>query len=400
MFHHFNPDECTACTVCTVHCPVAAATARFRGPKMTGPAFERFRLFGLHDDASVEYCSNCKNCDISCPSGVPVSTFNMLARAAYCRDKKIPLRDLLTGFSGDIGRLARHIPAFLLNFGMKNRISRLLLDIAGLDKRAPLPSFAPLRKRRRLAGRRPLSGTAGKNEVVALFPGCFVSYYEPGVGLDIMTLLEKAGCDVIVPKAFVCCGLPLLCGGLMEAARKRAGRNLREVVRLAEQGITVISPCPSCALMVGQEYQALFPGEIIGSGPVPVYEAAAFVHSLVERGRLDIAAARPVAGRLAYHAPCHLRALGMGRPGFEILRKIPGMRIEDVNAGCCGLAGSYGMKKGRYEIGAQTGSGLFAAIGESGAELCVSECGSCRTGITHGTGLPAAHPLSLLARSL
>jgi glycerol-3-phosphate dehydrogenase subunit C len=367
---------------------------------MTGPAFERFRLFGLHDDASVEYCSNCKNCDISCPSGVPVSTFNMLARAAYCRNKKIPLRDLLTGFSGDIGRLARHVPAFLLNFGMKNPVSRFLLDIVGLDRRAPLPSFAPLRERRRLAGHRPPAATTGKGDTVALFPGCFVSYYEPRVGLDIITLLEKAGYDVIVPKDFACCGLPLLCGGLMEAAGKRARRNRREIIRLAEQGIAVISPCPSCALMVGQEYQAVFPEEIIGSGAAPVYEAAAFVLEIVEQGRLDITAARSVAGRLAYHAPCHLRALGMGRPGFEILRKISGVRIEDVNAGCCGLAGSYGMKKGRYEIGAQTGSALFNAIGETGAELCVSECGSCRTGITYGTGLPAAHPLSLLARAL
>ncbi|MDR2743907.1 MAG: anaerobic glycerol-3-phosphate dehydrogenase subunit C [Desulfovibrio sp.] len=400
MFHHFNPDECTACTVCTVHCPVAAATTRFRGPKMTGPAFERFRLFGLHDDASVEYCSNCKNCDISCPSGVPVSTFNMLARAAYRKDGKIPLRDLLTGFSGDIGRLARHIPAFLLNFGMKNSVSRFLLDAVGLDKRAPLPSFAPLRERRRLAGRRPSADAVGKGDTVALFPGCFVSYYEPRVGLDIITLLEKAGYGVIVPKDFVCCGLPLLCGGLMEAAQRRAEQNLREVVRLAEQGIAVVSPCPSCALMIGREYQALFPGEIIGSGIAPVHEAAAFALALVERGRLDISAIRPVTGRLAYHAPCHLRALGMGRPGFEILRQIPGVRIEDVNAGCCGLAGSYGMKKGRYEIGAQTGSALFAAIGETGAGLCVSECGSCRTGITRGTGLPAVHPLSLLACAL
>ncbi|MDR1659436.1 MAG: anaerobic glycerol-3-phosphate dehydrogenase subunit C [Desulfovibrio sp.] len=400
MFHQFNPDECTACTVCTVHCPVAAATTRFRGPKMTGPAFERFRLYGLHDDASVEYCSNCKNCDISCPSGVPVSTFNMLARAAYCKGRKIPLRDLLTGFSGDIGRLARHVPAFLLNFGMKSPVSRLLLDAVGLDKRAPFPSFAPLRERRRLSGRRQMPGPSGKRDAVALFPGCFVSYYEPWVGLDIITLLEKAGYDVIVPKDFVCCGLPLLSGGLMEAARKRAEQNRREVIRLAEQDIAVISPCPSCALMVGQEYQALFPAEGIGSGVAPVYEAAAFVLSLVERGRLDIAAARPVAGLLAYHAPCHLRALGMGRPGLEVLRQIPGVRIEDVNAGCCGLAGSYGMKKGRYEIGAQTGSALFAAIGETGAELCVSECGSCRTAITQGTGFSAVHPLSLLARAL
>jgi glycerol-3-phosphate dehydrogenase subunit C len=363
---------------------------------MTGPAFERFRLFGLHDDASVEYCSNCKNCDISCPSGVPVSTFNMLARAAYRKGKKTPPGDLLTGFSGDIGRFARHIPAFLLNFGMKNPLSRLLLDAVGLDRRAPLPSFAPMSQRRRLASP-PRVEKAGARDIVALFPGCFVSYYEPKVGLDIIFLLEKAGYDVIVSESFVCCGLPLLCGGLMEAAQRRARRNRREVARLTEQGIPVISPCPSCALMVGKEYQELFSEDNIGSPAGPVHEATSFVLSLVEEGRIDVTTARPSAERFAYHAPCHLRALGMGRPGFELLRQIPGAHITDVNAGCCGLAGSYGMKKKRYEIGAQTGATLFSAIAESGTERCLSECGACRAGITHGTGLATMHPLSLLA---
>ncbi|MDR1777137.1 MAG: anaerobic glycerol-3-phosphate dehydrogenase subunit C [Desulfovibrio sp.] len=399
MSRRFNPDECTACAVCTVHCPVAAATPCFRGPKMTGPAFERLRLFGLHDDDSVEYCSNCKNCDISCPSGVPVSTFNMLARAAYSRDKKIPPRDLLIGFSGDIGKLVRHIPAFLLNFGMKNPLTRLLLDIIGLDKRAPLPAFAPLNQRQALfRNTKHISGDKGRRGAVALFPGCFVSYYEPGVGLDIISLLEKVGYEVIVPGDFVCCGLPLLCAGLYDAARERAEKNRRTALGLHEQGMTIVSPCPSCALMVGQEYEALFPEDAPVS--VPVHEAASFVYSLVEEGVFDIAGARPIAERLAYHAPCHLRALGMGRPGLELLSRMPGVRVDDVNAGCCGLSGSYGMKKGKYEIGAQTGSGLFAAIRESGAQLCVSECGSCRTSIEHGTGLPVAHPLTLLARAL
>jgi len=400
MFRSLHPDNCTSCTVCTVHCPVAAATGRFRGPKMTGPAYERFRLSGLHDDASVEYCSNCKNCDISCPSGVPVSTFNMLARGAYHKGKKTPLRDLLIGFSGDIGRLVRHIPAFLLNFGMKNPVSRLALDNIGLDKRAALPSFAPLAERRQLAALRHLPVGRRKREVAALFPGCFISCYEPRAGLDIIAVLEKAGYDIIVPEAFVCCGLPLLCAGLMDAARKRAKQNCEEAARLAAQGIPIISPCPSCSLMISEEYQALFSEEDIGVGPGRVHEAATFVLSLAEQGRLDLSPARPMAEPLAYHAPCHLRALGMGRPGFELLRQISGVRIEDVNAGCCGLAGSYGMKKDRYEIGAQTGSTLFAALRENGAELCASECGSCRTQIASGVGVATSHPLSLLKRCL
>lgn len=91
---HVDPDACIACTTCTVFCPVAAATGEFAGPKMTGPAYERFRLSGLSEDTSLSYCANCKNCDISCPQGVPIAAINMVARARQC-EKEHPhfLRD-------------------------------------------------------------------------------------------------------------------------------------------------------------------------------------------------------------------------------------------------------------------------------------------------------------------
>ena len=109
-FH--TPDACTACTICVAHCPVAKATMNFRGPKLTGPSYERFRLLGFGDEASLEYCSNCKNCDMSCPSGVPVATFNMLARTAYCREHPQPLRDWILAHSGDLGKLTAIAPAW------------------------------------------------------------------------------------------------------------------------------------------------------------------------------------------------------------------------------------------------------------------------------------------------
>jgi glycerol-3-phosphate dehydrogenase subunit C len=391
-----------------VHCPVAEATLAFRGPKQTGPAYERFRLAGLGDDASITYCSNCKNCDISCPSGVPVATFNMLARAAY-RDKYgTVLRDLLIGHAGDIGRALRRVPAGVLNFGMLNAASRRLLDLIGLDRRAPLPAFAPSAERDRLRkGSAAAAAPAGPSRAparrgtVALFPGCFVNYYEPRVGSAVIGLLEKTGYNVIVPESFVCCGLPLVTGGLMSAALKRARVNSRELARLTGLGIPVITPCPSCALMLRHEYRDLFPDdEGLADNAANVHEACSFFLGLSDKEELSLADAHPPRELLAYHAPCHLRALGLGRPGIELLQRIPGLRIEDTDAGCCGMSGSYELKKGHYEIGMRIGAALFEAVGESGAERAVSECGTCRVQIAHGIACPVAHPLTLLAECL
>ncbi len=398
MHTQHNPDKCTACTICVAHCPVAAATMKFRGPKLTGPAYERFRLLGFGDEASLEYCSNCKNCDISCPSGVPVATFNMLARAAYCREHKPPLRDWLMGHSGAMGSLASVFPAWLLNFGMNNPLSRLALDALGIEKRAPLPSFASLAARKAL--RREKRPDADSKNVV-LFPGCFISYYEPRVGLDLIRLLELAGYTVIVPENFVCCGLPLVANGYADDALDRARVNSMELARWAGAGVPVITACPSCTLMLTQEYRDLFPEEErLGLYADFVYDACEFLLERIHSGELSLKDARPPHARMAYHAPCHLRALGVGRSGLDLLRAVPGLTVEDMDAGCCGISGSYGFKKGKYEVGMDVGAPLFTALKESGAPLTLSECGTCRVQMRHGSGLPAAHPLSVLLRSV
>lgn len=137
-----NPDKCIACTTCVAHCPVARVTPKFLGPRMIGPAYERFRLLALAEDESLTYCANCKNCDITCPQGVPVSSINMLARAEQARKQGTTLRDWVLAHGELQAKLLQIIPASLKNFGMLNPVTRYVLDQLGIDKRAPLPAFA------------------------------------------------------------------------------------------------------------------------------------------------------------------------------------------------------------------------------------------------------------------
>ncbi len=387
-----NPDDCTACTICMAHCPVARVTPKFRGPKFTGPAYERFRLLGFGDESSLEYCSNCKNCDISCPSGVPVATFNMLARAEYCKRHPQPFRDWLLGHADLMGRLTEYLPASLVNFSMKNPLSRAIMDLMGIDRRAPLPSFAPLKQRRRLFAHRPAA-----SKQVVFFPGCYIRYYEPQVGFDVIAILEKAGYSVSVPESFRCCGLPLVAGGFATDAVDYARANSMELARWARKGIPVITACPSCALMLQKEYHDLFPEEGLGRYASCVFEACSFILELLDRGELSLP---KTSGRYVYHAPCHLRALGRGKTGLDLLGRIPGLEVVDADAGCCGISGSYGFKKGKYTIGMDVGAPLFSALKESQAPVGLSECGTCRIQMRHGSGLPAAHPLSIVRKAL
>ncbi|MCR4666874.1 MAG: anaerobic glycerol-3-phosphate dehydrogenase subunit C [Desulfovibrio sp.] len=395
MSIHLNPDNCLACTTCVVHCPVAAATPAFSGPRMIGPGFERFRLLGLCEDRSLTYCANCKNCEIACPQNVPVATINMLARFAQCREEPPSFRDWILAHGEIIARFLSFIPARLKNFGMGLGPVRNLLDVIGIAKECPMPSFAKVSLRSLFAHSANLETT---KKCLAYFPGCYTNYYDPKTGLDVIWLLRKAGYHVIIPQEFVCCGIPLVSGGFEEDAKKNATINARVLADLAKKGIPVITSCPSCRLMLSREMKELFP-EIIDEFGEPVIEDCMDVFTrLVESGELS-PNTRERNIEAIYHAPCHLRALGGGLPGFELLASLPHSHLQNANAGCCGISGSYGFKKEKYDIAQKVGNDLFMSVTESKCSLVLSECGTCRLQITGNTNIPSLHPVSVL-RSL
>ena len=127
-----------------------------------------------------------------------------------------------------------------------------------------------------------------------------------------------------------------------------------------------------------------------------VQDACEFLIGLIESGELDIDV-REDATKLVYHAPCHLRAQGIGKPGLDLLR-MASANVEDARSGCCGISGSYGFKKEKYDVAASVGSDLFKAVKDSAAEYCVTECGTCRLQISHHTKLPSMHPISWLRK--
>ncbi len=395
---HFDPDKCLACTTCVVHCPVARVTPKFSGPRMIGPAYERFRLLGLHEDETLQYCANCKNCDISCPHGVPVSAINMMARAEQCRKKAPGLRDWIVAHGETMAKWLAPLPAALKNFGMDNPLTRRVLDAIGIAEKSPLPRFAPRAFRSLL---RRLRQPAGAKKV-AFFPGCYVSIYNPATGIDLVRVLNRAGYAVEAPDGLVCCGLPLISNGFLDEARANAEKNMAVIARCREEGVPVIAACPSCRLMFMQDLREFFPEIVERHGEPDVGDAMRFILGLAEKGEIDLPPKREglIPRHFIYHAPCHLRAQGQGLPSLDLLRMLPGVTVDNADAGCCGISGSYGFKSEKYAIGQKIGEELFRTIRENAAETVVTECGTCRQQIMHGTGKACLHPVSVLRRIL
>lgn len=388
---HINPDPCIACTTCTVFCPVAAVTPEYLGPRMMGPAYERFRLLGFEEDKSLSYCSNCKNCEISCPQNVKIASLNMMARAQQMK-KNHPhyLRDWIVSHSESLGHMISPVPAGLKNYSMSNPLVRGVLDGIGITKDAKMPSYAPKTFRSLL---KTLQQPAC-SKTVAFFPGCYVDLYDPQTGLDLVWALNRAGYTVVSSPDFCCCGVPMVASGFMDDARKNAEKNLTAVKRFVDQGIPVLTGCPSCELMFKEEIPTFYPELAETFAGISLTDAQEFLLSAFDRGELA-----PLSGQeersIIYHAPCHLRALGIGLPGLDLMKAF-GITVRPANAGCCGISGSYGFKKEKREVAMKVGAELFKVVKESGAELVASECGTCRLQISSATGVPAVHPVSII----
>jgi len=389
-------DHCTACTSCITTCPVTAATSKFRGPKLVGPAQSRMNFAEPDAEASLEYCSNCKNCDISCPSGVAVSTLNMLQRGEYYRSHAHPLRDHILAHGEQMIKMARKLPfgSFFANLGADIGRKTGMLQKIGIAAKRPMPKYA---NKSFLQQFRSIKQKSYPNKVV-FFPGCYINENDPAVGMAFVKVMQQNEYEVIVDEKFVCCGSPLVVTGYLDEAEANARTNTELIRKWTEQGYPILTCCTSCSLMLKQEYAELFDFPDLHENAKFVYDACEFLLDLHDKNRFN-QDFQHEGGSYIYHAPCHLRVQGIGLPALELLSLIPNIAVENADAGCCGISGNYGFKEDKYEISMQVGQELFQRIKDSSTDTVISDCGTCRMQIEHGAGVKAIHPIEVLGEA-
>ena len=392
-------DQCVKCTICETQCPVAAVTPLFPGPKYVGPQAERLRD-GKPVDYSLDYCSGCGICTTVCPQGVKIAEINAQARAVMKEDHGFPIRDRLITQTELEGMLLTPV-APVANAALSVKpLRKVIQAVVGVHADAPVPvaktrSFAGWFKKR--GGSTPNPKVPARGPVV-FFHGCAGGYFEVETSKQTIEVLEHLGYEVLVPKQG-CCGLAQQSNGLFDGATDKVLK-LCDDLRSAGRDLTIISSSGSCTGMLKHEAH-----EIMGVDDsrltdvgTRIRDIMEFLLELYEAGELPTDF-KPIELTAVYHAPCQLKSQGMGQPAMEILKLIPGVEAVESGATCCGIAGTYGLKKEKYEIAQAVGKPLFEMVRDTNPDLALCDTETCRWQIEKSSGVETVHPIVLLHRA-
>ena len=354
----------------------------------------------LHE--ALDLCLECKACVTECPLSVDMASLKSEALAHYYDQHGTPLRARLFGAIRRLNRLGAATAPLSNLPGRLAPLRALLERVAGIDRRRPLPRFARDTLPRWFARRRRPAGDAAKGDVV-LLADSFTSFTEPAIGRAAVELLEAAGYRVRL-EARGCCGRPSLSKGLLDDARDQAATMVNRLHAEAARGVPIVGLEPSCVLTLNDEHLDLLPDDeratVVGGQARLLDEVLV---AAIEDGSLHLDPGAAVAGRrILYHGHCHQKALVGTAHTVALLRAIPGTEVDEVDAGCCGMAGSFGFEAEHYDLSLQIGGQrLFPAVRAESDDTLIAATGvSCRQQIAHGTGRHASHPVELLHAAL
>jgi FAD/FMN-containing dehydrogenase/Fe-S oxidoreductase len=362
--------------------------------------------FGDHDVHDVlDLCLECRACKAECPVGVDVARFKSEFLADYQRRHGTPLRAAAVGRIRALSKWGSRL-APLSNAAARSIAGRWVNErFLGIDRRRTLPAWTRATFSRRFAERASARGgnatgsPRSQTTMAVLFNDTFTNYNHPEVGLAAVDVLEAAGI-VVTLASHGCCGRPMISQGLLDEARVLARLNADALYGAAARGDRIVFLEPSCLSAVREDAPALLRGGDAQRARV-VADACVLLEDHLEReaaaGRASLRL-RAGPSTILLHGHCHQKAMGLLPSAHALLSRIPSCTVVDLDAGCCGMAGSFGYAREHYEISRQIGEHrlLPAARAMRPDSALVAAGVSCRHQVAHFTGVRALHPAQLL----
>jgi FAD/FMN-containing dehydrogenase/Fe-S oxidoreductase len=408
-------EQCYGCGLCLSRepdlrmCPVYRALGEELGSSRAKANLLRFWATGQLSEKDFEspefrkfldLCVNCKACSLQCPSGVDISTLMSTARAQYVRRKGLRRAEFVLShnrYLSTMGSPLRRISNPVMRLGV---FKWLLEKSAGIDKRTGMPAFAGgsfLRAGRKyLAASEPIRQPADR---VAYFVDTYANYNDHELGFAVLDVLRANDIEVTLP-AQRPAPLPAIVYGHVKRARKDLTYTVKHLAKAVRGGYKIVCSEPSAALCLKEELRHFVAGPDAKLVSENTYELMNYLYGLFKDGKLKRRTSdeqRATNHDYVYHLPCHLCAVGHGTASIELLQGLCGVKVVDLKAGCCGLAGTFGMQRKNYELSSQISASLKEALEKSPIKNVLTECAACKMQIEHISDCVVRHPIKVLA---
>ncbi|MFN7426896.1 MAG: FAD-binding and (Fe-S)-binding domain-containing protein [bacterium] len=358
---------------------------------------------------TMELCVSCKGCKRECPTGVDMAKMKVEFLGHYKKKHGLTLRDRLVAFLPRYAPLASRFSALM---NLRNALpgaAALSEKVTGLSARRALPTWhrRPFHDREAAADGSPAAAAPQPGREVVLLVDTFNRYFEPENARAAIAVLQAAGYTVHTAKAAdsdrpLCCGRTFLSAGLVDEAKAEARRSLDALKPYVERGVPVVGLEPSCLLGLRDEWQSMLPK----AEAAPVGAAALLFEEFLARelsaGRLQLPLKAIEQTKAMLHGHCHQKAFDAMPAVEQVLKLVPGLSVETIEATCCGMAGSFGYEAEHYETSMKIGelSVLPKMRAAAGDALLVADGTSCRHQIRDGAQRGAVHVARVLERAL
>src|SRR5215469_2535962 len=366
---------------------------------------------------ALDLCLSCKACSRDCPVSVDMATYKSEVLHQAYHGRLRPRSHYSLGWLPAWTRLASAAPR-LANVILRNGATAgLVRRLGGIDPRRPLPALArdpgtPARLRRRVQAARAAAAAAaedapitpapapGPREWVVLWADTFTRAFSPQVAESAAAVLAEAGFDVIVPDYPLCCGLTWISTGQLERARTRLQATVAGLERYAERGLTIVGLEPSCVAVLRSDLTELLPGdtwvEAVAAATRTLAETLTGARPGAPPRDLSWLAGRLEGRRIIAQPHCHQHAV-LGYDADLAVLRAAGASVETL-AGCCGLAGNFGMERGHYEVSVAVAEQALLPALRAAPEgtVLLADGFSCRTQAAQLAGWPAQHLAELL----
>jgi len=406
-------EQCYGCGLCLSResdlrmCPVFRALGEEMGSSRAKANILNFWATGQMSDEDFEspqfrefldLCINCKACQFQCPSGVDISKLMTVARAEYVKKRRLRRAESVLSYNRYLSALGSFF-APISNIVMRLPGSAWLLEkFTGIDRRRKMPAFRRRSflkvGRKYLAASKPIKKPVDK---VVYFVDTYANFNDHELGFAVVDVLRHNNIEVVLPKQQPA-PLPAVVYGDVKRARKDLSYNVRHLTEAVRQGYKIICSEPSAALCLREELRHFVAGEDAKLVSQNTYELMNYLLDLHRQDKLKLPT-KSVVEEFVYHLPCHLCAVGEDTATIELLQNHFGVKVVNLGAGCCGLAGTFGMQKKNYDLSTKISESLREALETNPGKVVLTECSACKMQIEHISDCVVRHPAKILVEA-